>query len=121
MTEKPHFLARKIQDFQRASAKGFVCPFCTTVENFQQEARLWEHAKNSHPNELGISEKGDEVEVRKQLRLNATERAYVIRLSTPHAMVGNISCKPQPRVRITPHSAILTTMLFDVGIRPFAG
>lgn len=83
MTEKPHFLARKIQDFQRASAKGFVCPFCTTVENFQQEARLWEHAKNSHPNELGISEKGDEVEVRKQLRLNATERAYVIRLSTP--------------------------------------
>ena len=84
MSDKPHFLARKIQDYQRASAKGYICPICTHNENFQQEPKLWEHAKALHLQELGISENGDEGDVRKHFRQNAMERAYVTRpLYTP--------------------------------------
>ena len=73
---KHHFLARKIQDFQRSTARGYVCPACT--ELFQQEPKLWQHAKSSHPGSLGYTDPAGEAEARKQFRQEAIDRAYVV-------------------------------------------
>lgn len=76
MTQKPaHFVTRKFQDFQKLSARGYVCPIC--AEGFQDEPRLWTHAKTLHLQDLGISEGGDEAEKRRQFKSEAIERAYV--------------------------------------------
>lgn len=83
MSNEPHFFARKYQEFQRASAKGYLCPLCPNTENFQLEPKLWEHAKTVHLQELGILQKGEEGDVRKQFRQDASERAYVMSLSMP--------------------------------------
>ena len=73
---KHHFLVRKIQDSQRSIARGYVCPVCT--ELFQQEPKLWQHAKSSHPEALGYTELAGEAEARKQFRQEALDRAYVV-------------------------------------------
>lgn len=75
MSNKPHFLARKIQDFQRLKSQGYVCPFCE--DGFQQEPKLWEHAKGMHEEALSISESRDESEARKKFEKSAAEKAYV--------------------------------------------
>lgn len=75
MSNKPHFLARKIQDFQRLKALGYVCPFCE--DGFQQEPKLWEHAKGMHQEALSIAELADESETRKKFEKSASEKAYV--------------------------------------------
>ncbi|MCJ1463934.1 hypothetical protein MMC07_002543 [Pseudocyphellaria aurata] len=72
-SNKPHFLARKIQDFQRLKAQGYVCPLCE--DGFQQEPRLWEHAKKVHGEALTVAESGDESEARKKFEKSASERA----------------------------------------------
>lgn len=74
-SNKPHFLARKIQDFQRLKAQGYVCPLCE--DGFQQEPKLWEHAKGVHGEALTVAESGDESEARKKFEKTASERAYV--------------------------------------------
>jgi len=73
---KPHYLARKFQDFQRSTARGYICPVCT--EAFQQEPRLWQHAKSLHPDSLGYPDVGGEAEARKQFKQQAVDRAYVV-------------------------------------------
>ncbi|MCJ1271160.1 hypothetical protein MMC22_011059 [Lobaria immixta] len=73
MSNKPHFLARKIQDFQRLKAHGYVCPICE--DGFQQERNLWEHAKGVHVEALSFAESGDEGEARKKFEKSASDRA----------------------------------------------
>ncbi|KAL8789334.1 MAG: hypothetical protein Q9213_001257 [Squamulea squamosa] len=68
-----HFVERKILDFQRASAKGYVCPYCN--EAFVQEPKLWDHAKKFHRDSLNPAQGPDEGHLRKQLRAQAAERA----------------------------------------------
>lgn len=80
MNDKPHFLARKIQDFQRLSARGYVCPVCGHY--CQHEPKIWEHAQRAHLDVLGISSATDQGEIRKKFRNEAMERAYVI--TRPH-------------------------------------
>ena len=78
-SSKPHPLARQFQDFQRQSAKGYVCPFCTDSDNrFTQELKLWQHAKAQHQDLVGHLDPSDEADARKRLRINAMDRAYVI-------------------------------------------
>ena len=72
----PHYLARKIQDFQRSTARGYSCPVC--AETFQQEPILWQHAKSSHPDSLGYTNVGGEAEARKCFKQQALDRAYVV-------------------------------------------
>ena len=50
-----HFLARKIQDFQRQTARNWVCPKCTNRLAFTTEQKLWDHANNFHPEAVGES------------------------------------------------------------------
>lgn len=91
MSTKPHFLARKFQDFQRSAAsQGYLCSFCD--DGFQQEPKLWEHAKSLHRHELNINDSGDEQEVRKKFAKSANERMYGI---FPPILVGQPLCKPQ--------------------------
>ncbi|MCJ1395728.1 hypothetical protein MMC18_008614 [Xylographa bjoerkii] len=53
--DKPHFLARKFQDFQRQSAKVFTCPLCAEEIAFSNEQKLSDHATNVHLATLGAS------------------------------------------------------------------
>jgi hypothetical protein len=79
MSEQPHFLARKMQDYQRLSARGYVCPTCD--QYFQHEPQLWEHAVALHHLQVpkdSSSPGGVEDDIRKQLRNEAMEKAYVI-------------------------------------------
>jgi hypothetical protein len=78
MCDKPHFLARKIQDFQRLSARGYVCPICS--EYFQHENKIWAHAQEAHAEALGISNATEAGLIRRKFRHEAMERAYVTRL-----------------------------------------
>lgn len=73
MSEKPHFLARKIQNFQRASARGYVCPLCSQF--YQHEAKIWEHAVSKHLEVLGISASNEQNEIRKKFRTEAMDKA----------------------------------------------
>ncbi|MCJ1405804.1 hypothetical protein MMC11_009034, partial [Xylographa trunciseda] len=50
--DKPHFLARKIQDFQKSSS-SYVCPLCKESPKFSSESRLFEHGKALHAHTLG--------------------------------------------------------------------
>ena len=75
-TDKPHFLARKFQDLQRSTARGYICPVCS--EAFQAEPKLWQHAKSLHPNSLGYTEEAQEADARKQFRQEAIDRAYAV-------------------------------------------
>ncbi|KAL8769254.1 MAG: hypothetical protein Q9209_004755 [Squamulea sp. 1 TL-2023] len=68
-----HFVERKILDFQRASAKGYVCPYCD--EGFVLEPKLWDHAKKFHRDSLNPAQGLDEGHLRKQLRVQAVEKA----------------------------------------------
>lgn len=72
MSEKPHFLARRIENYQRASARGFVCPLCSQF--YQHEAKFWEHAEGKHLEVLAIST-STEQNVRKKFRNEAMEKA----------------------------------------------
>ncbi|MCJ1286474.1 hypothetical protein MMC26_005820 [Xylographa opegraphella] len=53
--EKPHFLARKFQDFQRQAAKLFVCPLCAEEPSFVSEQKLFDHATAAHRAVIGPS------------------------------------------------------------------
>ena len=105
---KHHFLARKIQDFQRSTARGYVCPVCT--ELFQQEPKLWQHAKSSHPDSLGYSEPAGEAEARKQFRQEAIDRAYVVsrHLHVCGTYINMHSSWPYTNLGSTPERMILT-------------
>ncbi|KAL8922049.1 MAG: hypothetical protein Q9172_003732 [Xanthocarpia lactea] len=70
-----HFMERKFLDFQRSSANGYVCPYCN--EGFVQEPRLWEHAKKSHRDSLDAAQRPDDGQLRKQLRIQAEEKASI--------------------------------------------
>ncbi len=74
--EKSHFLARKIQDFQRSTSRGYVCLFCS--ESFLQEPKLWEHAKRSHAESFEYDDASGEADARKQFRHEAMDKAYVV-------------------------------------------
>lgn len=76
MSDKPHFLAGKFQDFQRLSARGFACPICN--QSYQHESKIWEHAQREHLDVLGLDSSADQTEIRKKFRIEAMERAYVI-------------------------------------------
>ncbi|KAL8944124.1 MAG: hypothetical protein Q9216_000629 [Gyalolechia sp. 2 TL-2023] len=71
--ENLHFIERKVLDFQRSSSKGYACPYCP--EGFQQEPKLWEHARTAHRDSLDIPRGVDEGPARKQLRVRAVEKA----------------------------------------------
>ena len=73
MSEGPHFLARKIQNFQRASARGYACPLCS--QYYLHEPKFWEHAVSSHLEVLGISAATEQNEIRKKFRTEAMENA----------------------------------------------
>ena len=75
MGDKQHFLERKIQEIQRLSAKGYLCPLCNV--EFHQEPKLWDHAKRMHSQALAIPDSGPENEVRKRFRTESMELAYV--------------------------------------------
>ncbi|MCJ1405751.1 hypothetical protein MMC11_008981, partial [Xylographa trunciseda] len=53
--DKPHFLARKFQDFQRQSAKLFTCPLCAEETSFLSDQKLFDHATASHAAVVGGS------------------------------------------------------------------
>lgn len=76
MSEKPHFLARRFQNLQRRTARGFICPICS--QYYEQEPKIWEHAVRAHLEVLGISSPTEQNEIRKKFRNEAMERAYVI-------------------------------------------
>ena len=69
------FVERKFLDFQRSSARRYVCPYCEDA--FVQEPRLWEHAKQLHWDALQAEPGSDEEQLRKRLRSQAVEKAYV--------------------------------------------
>lgn len=107
MSEKPHFLARKIQDYQRLSARGFVCPICD--QYFQHEPKLWEHAQATHLQAPKSSTSNEGDDIRKQFRNEAMEKAYVTAKSIylfPYHMV--MSTKP-PRTTTKPRSGLTWT------------
>ncbi|KAL9024971.1 MAG: hypothetical protein Q9180_007758 [Flavoplaca navasiana] len=69
------FVELKFLDFQRSSARRYICPYCEE-DAFVQEPKLWEHAKNLHWDALQAVEPGsDEGQLRKQLRAQAVEKA----------------------------------------------
>ncbi|KAL9606532.1 MAG: hypothetical protein Q9179_000318 [Wetmoreana sp. 5 TL-2023] len=70
MNVGPHFIERKIIDFQRSS---YICPYC--VARYSQEPKLWEHAKKVHWESLALPQGLDEGQVRKNLRQKAVEKA----------------------------------------------
>ncbi|KAL8949577.1 MAG: hypothetical protein Q9222_004325 [Ikaeria aurantiellina] len=73
MSDETHFLERKMNDFKRLSAKGYICPYCT--EGFIQESRLWDHAKRLHRSSLEGLRERDEGQARTQFREKAAEKA----------------------------------------------
>ena len=50
-----HFLARRFQDFQRQTARGWVCPECADNIAFTAEQKLWDHANGLHRGVVGES------------------------------------------------------------------
>ena len=113
MSEKPHFLARKIQNYQRQAARGYICPICS--QYYPQEPKIWEHALRAHLEVLGISSSTEQNDIRKKFRNEAMERAWVItRPGNPSHLGGvtNRSCKPH-----TPRkTGFVTTAAADVEI-----
>ncbi|KAL8678661.1 MAG: hypothetical protein Q9186_005016 [Xanthomendoza sp. 1 TL-2023] len=71
--EAAHFVERKILESKRSAGKGYICPYCS--EGFVQEPRLWEHAKEIHWNSLDSPPRLDDGQLRKQLRIQAVEKA----------------------------------------------
>ncbi|KAL8646480.1 MAG: hypothetical protein Q9226_006835 [Calogaya cf. arnoldii] len=67
------FVERKVLDFQRSNAKGYVCPYCD--EAFVQEPRLWDHARKNHTDHLHLDQESEQGQLRKQLRAQAVEKA----------------------------------------------
>ncbi|KAL8894031.1 MAG: hypothetical protein Q9192_004692, partial [Flavoplaca navasiana] len=67
------FVERKFLDFQRSSARRYVCPYCEDA--FVQDSRLWEHAKKLHWDALQAEPGSDEEQLRKRLRTQAVEKA----------------------------------------------
>lgn len=66
-------------DFKRRhSAREYVCPLCLTRTTFQQELKLWEHAKQLHTDYMESKLKGDESQKRKQFSEEALQKVYVI-------------------------------------------
>jgi len=53
--EKAHIIARKMQEYQRLTAKIYACGLCAHAPAFATEAKLWEHAAESHPDSVGTS------------------------------------------------------------------
>jgi hypothetical protein len=76
MSDKPHFLARKIQDYQHLIVRGYVCLTCG--EYFQHESKLLEHEKLLHQQVSKSSISNEEGDVRKQFRNEVIENTYVI-------------------------------------------
>jgi hypothetical protein len=74
MAEKPHFLARKIQEIQRQSARPYSCPLCTEDVSFTNDQRLFDHAIATHPSHAPSSR--DET-AWKDFAVAASMKAYV--------------------------------------------
>jgi hypothetical protein len=53
--EKDHFLAKRIQEFQRQNSKGFVCHLCEDGPYFSSETKLFDHARAQHQDAAGSS------------------------------------------------------------------
>jgi hypothetical protein len=68
----PHFLSRKIQNFQRLSIKDYAC--CD--DYYQNELKLLKHAQSVHFLTLDIFFSTQENETWKQFRNDAMRRAY---------------------------------------------
>lgn len=75
MGDKPAFVARKFQDAQKLAARGYSCPLCP--DTFHADVKLWEHAKSTHQQELGLAGMTNEENARKSFRREAMEKAYV--------------------------------------------
>lgn len=73
MTES-HFVAKKFQDYQRLSARGFACQYC--LEIFDQETKWWEHLKSLHQ-DLSDLQENEDGQARRRLRQRAIEYAWV--------------------------------------------
>ncbi|KAL8978423.1 MAG: hypothetical protein Q9205_005982 [Flavoplaca limonia] len=67
------FVEHKFLDFQRSSARQYVCSYCE--EAFVQEPRLREHAKKLHGDALQAEQASDQGQLREQLRAQAVEKA----------------------------------------------
>ena len=70
-----------------------MCPICD--DGFQQEQKLWEHAKGVHADALSVAESGNENEARKKFEKSASERAYVTIILMTSLPLEQPSCKPQ--------------------------
>ncbi|KAL8853668.1 MAG: hypothetical protein Q9221_001479 [Calogaya cf. arnoldii] len=98
------FVERKVLDFQRSNAKGYVCPYCN--EAFVQEPRLWDHAKKNHADHLHPDQESEQGQLRKQLRTQAVEKAS-------NATRKSIRDSAHPET--TPYKEDFGTPRYDIG------
>ena len=56
--DNSHFFARRFQDFQRQTARGWICPECANGLAFTTEQKLWDHARSLHDGIVGDSRGG---------------------------------------------------------------
>lgn len=72
-----HFLEQNMVDYKRRQwGREFICPLCSPPASFQQEPKLWEHAKYDHMDFLESKLKGDESQKRKHFSEEA--KVYVL-------------------------------------------
>jgi hypothetical protein len=87
--EKPHFVARKMQDYQRQSSKIYVCGKCPDGPSFATEARLFDHAAQLHAETVGSSR--DSKAFRDYAAEAVANKKYVFMTSW-----GSVSMSKQP-------------------------
>ena len=74
--DKAHFVARKVQEFQRHSSRPHLCPLCSDEKAFSSDQRLFDHATTFHPSAIGTSRDDHAWKV---YLADASNKAYVNR------------------------------------------
>lgn len=75
MYKWPAFSARTLPDAQKLAVEGYSCPLCYTT--FPDGLNLWQHAKTSHWQQLGLTDVASEGELMEQFQRKAIAKAYV--------------------------------------------
>ena len=72
--EKPLFIARRPQEFQKSSTRLLVCPKCLDGGSIAGDGRFLDHVKNYHPDLANDAPGGLRW---KQFTAEAANKAYV--------------------------------------------
>lgn len=73
--DKPHFLARRIENFQRSNTRSLACLGCPDGGSIiVGEARFLDHAKSQHPELTADAPDGP---IWKEILAKAASKAYV--------------------------------------------